>query len=443
MRTSAIARIVMMAILLVGLLFPLMLIYGLVTERTGRRMEATRDISAQWGGAQILAGPILSVDFRTVTATGTDGKVHAMPDRACFLPVALRVDTELIPETRKRGIFEVIVYRARHRISGRFAAPSFSSWRVEPEHVLRSTATMSLGISDPRGITGPIALSWNGREQTFVPGTPDLAVGLAGISSVVPLSDGTSEIPFEISIETNGTHGLRFVPAGNETLVALRSTFPHPSFVGAPLPHERSVSTSGFTAQWNVPYYGRSFPASWSVNTINRDQHRDAIVAAAFGVALARPVDIYQQAERAVKYAVLFIVLTFVTAFLWEIIHGTPVHPVQYVFIGFALCVFYLLLLALSEHIGFDAAYLMAAAANIALIAWYWSWVIRGGARHGLLMGGALTALSAYLYLLLRQEDHALLGGALGLFVMLGLVMYLTRRIDWYTLKIGGDESNP
>ena len=370
-----------------------------------------------------------------------DKKPALVNDRAVFLPVALRVDSEVVPETRRRGIFEVIVYRSRLKLSGHFASPEFSKWRVEAEHVLRATATLSLGISDPRGITGPIALTLNGGTGVFVPGTPEVGVPLRGISATVPLPEAGGELAFDVTIETNGTRELRFLPAGNETFVAMRSSWPHPSFVGAPLPHQRSISKSGFTAEWNVPYYGRSFPTSWSLNTINRDQLHAATDASAFGVALLRPVDIYQQAERAVKYAALFIVLTFVIAFLWEIIHGAPVHPVQYVFIGFALCVFYLLLLALSEHVGFDVAYVVAAAANVGLIAWYWSWVIRGGPRHGLMMAGALSALYGYLYLLLRQEDHALLGGALGLFVMLALVMYLTRRINWYTLTIGREES--
>ena len=152
-----------------------------------------------------------------------------------------------------------------------------------------------------------------------------------------------------------------------------------------------------------------------------------------------QPVDIYHQGERAVKYGVLFIVMTFVIAFLWEVTSGVIVHPVQYLFIGAALCIFYLLLLAVSEHVGFDAAYLVAAAANIALIAWYWTWVSRGGLRNGLVMGGALTALYAYLYLLLRLEDYALAAGALGLFALLACVMYLTRRVDWYHLRVGSD----
>lgn len=249
------------------------------------------------------------------------------------------------------------------------------------------------------------------------------------------------DIPFEITVEVNGTRDLRFTPAGNETLVNLRSPWPHPSFAGAPLPQDRTITGSGFTSTWNVPYYGRSFPALWFVNTVNREQLTQSIAAASFGVALVRPVDIYQQSERAVKYAALFIVMTFVIAFLWEIIHGVLVHPVQYLFVGFALCVFYLLLLALSEHVGFDAAYVTAATANVGLIAWYWNWVIRGGARHGLLMGVVLSALYGYLYLLLRLEDYSLLAGAVGLFVMLAAVMFLTRRIDWYTLRLGREST--
>jgi inner membrane protein len=306
---------------------------------------------------------------------------------------------------------------------------------------VRSTATISVGLSEPRGIVAPLALNWDGHEQKFVPGTPDIAIGVAGISSTVVLPEQERDIPFEITLEVNGTRDLRFTPMGNETMVQLSSPWPHPGFIGAPLPQERRVTSAGFTAAWNVPYYGRSFPASWSVVTINRDQHAQAIANASFGVSLVRPVDIYQQSERAVKYAALFIVMTFVIAFLWEIIHGVPVHPVQYVFIGFALCVFYLLLLAVSEHVGFDRAYVSAATANIALIAWYWTWVIRSGARHGVLMGMVLSALYGYLYLLLRLEDYSLLAGAVGLFVMLAAVMFLTRKIDWYTLRIGREET--
>ena len=439
-RTSAVARIAMMLVLMIGLLVPLMMIFGLVSERAGRRDEATRDVSGQWGGTQMVLGPVLSIEFHTTTI-GPDGKPKVIADRAAFLPAALQVEAEAVPEERSRGLFEVIVYRSRLKLTGRFAAPDFSRWQVRPEDVVRSTATLTVGLTEPRGIAAPLRLQWDGQEQKFVPGTPELAIGLPGISAAVPLPEATREIPFEIGLEINGTRDLRFTPLGNETIVNLSSSWPHPGFVGAPLPQERSITSSGFTARWNVPYYGRSFATSWTVNATNREQLSQALVLASFGVSLVRPVDIYQQSERAVKYAALFIVMTFVIAFLWEIIHGVLVHPVQYVFIGFALCVFYLLLLALSEHIGFDRAYLAAATANIGLIAWYWTWVIRSGARHGVLMGTVLSTLYGYLYLLLRLEDYSLLAGAVGLFVMLAAVMFLTRKIDWYTLRLGRDDA--
>lgn len=435
-RTSAIARIATMAVLMVGLLIPLMMILSLVSERSGRRAEVTREVSAQWGGAQTVVGPVLSVEFQKTTAD-SDGKPKVIVDRAVFTPTALDVQAEALPEARSRGLFEVIVYRSRVKLTGRFAAPDFTRWRVAPDDVLRATATVSVGLSEPRGIATPLTLRWDGQGQRFMPGTPDLAIGVPGISSVVPLPDGTGDIPFEIAFEINGTRDLRFTPAGNETIVRLTSTWPHPGFIGAPLPHERSISADGFSATWTVPYYGRSFPALWSVGTVNREQIATSIAEASFGVALVQPVDIYHQSERAVKYAALFIVMTFVIAFLWEIIHGVLVHPIQYLFVGFALCVFYLLLLALSEHIGFDSAYLVAAVANVGLIAWYWTWVIRSGARHGLLMGAVLSALYGYLFLLLRLEDYSLLAGAIGLFAMLAAVMFLTRRIDWYSLRLG------
>jgi inner membrane protein len=165
------------------------------------------------------------------------------------------------------------------------------------------------------------------------------------------------------------------------------------------------------------------------------DKRQPQAGASAFGVSLLQPVDIYQQAERAVKYAPLFIVLTFVTAFLWEVTGKALVHPIQYLFVGFAMCIFYLLLLSLSEHVGFDRAYAAAAIATVALLSWYWTWVLLGPSK-GAVMCAALVGLYGFLYLLLRLEDYALLAGSLGLFAMLALVMVLTRKVDWYNLRL-------
>ena len=435
MRTSALVRIGLIAVLMAGLLFPMMMIYGLISERAGRRAEAAGEISSQWGGAQTVVGPVLSLAFNNTT-TGNDGRTRTFVDRVCFLPAVLKIEAEAMPEVRRRGLFEVIVYRARLKLTGRFAPLDLSHLPVPSGNVLPGSATLSLGLQDPRGIAGPIALTWDGKEVRFIPGTPELAIGTPGISASIPIPESPRDLWFALSLDANGTRELRFVPAGNDTAVQLVSSWPHPSFVGAPLPKDRQVTAAGFTAAWNVPYYGRSFSPTWVISSTNREAQTGAIGTSSFGVALIRPVDIYQQSDRAVKYAALFIVMTFVVAFLWEIVYGALVHPVQYLVVGCAMCLFYLLLLAFSEHIGFDRAYAVGAAANIALIAWYWNWVIRGG-WHGVLMGIVLSALYGYLYLLLRLEDYALLAGAIGLFLMLAAVMFLTRRIDWYDLKLG------
>jgi len=206
---------------------------------------------------------------------------------------------------------------------------------------------------------------------------------------------------------------------------------PHPSFIGAPLPAFREAGAAGFIGRWNVPYVGRGLPLSWTSVGLDTAGLRTRAESFAIGVSLLQPVDIYQQAERAVKYASLFIVMTFVIFFMWEVVRSRLVHPIQYLFVGFAMCVFYLLLVSISEHIGFDRAYAIAASATTALIAGY-SICVLGGLMEGGLMGLALAVMYGFLYLLLRLEDYALLGGSIALFVMLTLLMYATRRINWY-----------
>src|SRR5262249_45180104 len=191
-----------------------------------------------------------------------------------------------------------------------------------------------------------------------------------------------------------------------------------------------------FTARWSVPYFSRSYPTQWISGTADRQRLKSQADASSFGVSLIQPVDIYQQAERAVKYAALFIVMTFVVFFVWEVVGARLLHPIQYCFVGFALCVFYLLLVSLSEHVGFDAAYVAATAATTVLIALYSAHTL-GGRMAGAAIGSGLIALYGFLYLLLRLEDYALLAGSIGLFAMLALLMYATRRVNWYELRLG------
>jgi inner membrane protein len=437
MRTSPILRLLVMGILLLALNVPLTMMCGVVGERAARRNEVVRAVSGDWGGEQTLAGPVLSIPYR-YTWSDSYGREQSSVEHYHFLPESVEIDGTIEPGERRRTIFTVIVYTARLKMRGRFAAPRFTNLRPAPVAVLWDQAKVSVGVQDPRGIARAMTLNWNGQTQRFEPGSGRVALFANGVQADAPgiKAEQTDPLPFELELEIKGTREVRVVPSGNETIVRLASTWPHPSFVGT-TPDPPRIGAAGFVASWRVPYFGRGFPAEWNGGDKQID---DAITrqasSAAFGVALIQPVDIYVQAERAVKYAALFIVMTFVIAFLWEITGGVLVHPIQYLFVGFTMCVFYLLLLSLAEHRGFDAAYAIAASATIALLSWYWSWVL-GGRKQGFLMCAALTGLYGYLYLLLRLEDYALLAGSVGLFLMLALVMFLTRRIDWYELKLG------
>ncbi|HXI32141.1 MAG TPA: cell envelope integrity protein CreD [Vicinamibacterales bacterium] len=438
MRTSAMARLFVMGALMLGMLIPLQMIQSVVSERTTRRDAAQQEIGSTWGGFQTVGGPVLIVPYRHVR-TDNDGVARTAIQRAFVLPEALDVKGTLQPTVLRRGLFKVVVYRAHLTISGRFVRPDLAAVRPAPSEILWDDAAIAVGISDPRGLATRLTITWMGRESPLEPGAEEVAIFASGLhtraAGIGVLADRAS-IPFTLDLDLNGSRDLRLLPTGSDTSLQLTSPWPHPSFVGAPLPASREIGPNGFTARWTVPYFSRGYPPQWTGSSIDRAQMRVQADASSFGVSLVQPVDIYQQAERAVKYAALFIVMTFVVFFLWEIGRGRLLHPIQYSFVGFAMCVFYLLLVSLSEHLGFDVAYVCASIATTALIAVYSAHVL-GGAAEGAAMGGGLVLLYGFLYLLLRLEDYALLAGSIGLFSMLALLMYATRRVNWYELRLG------
>ena len=441
MRNSAIARLGIMGLLTLGLLVPLTMVHATVSERASRRAEAVRDVSATWGAAQTIGGPVLSVPYVHLWLDG-NGKEQRTAHRVHLLPAALQIKGRMVSERRRRGIFEVVVYRATLEIQGRFVRPGLGFLKTPPERVEWDQATLSVGLSDPRGLTTRAALTWNGRPVPFTAHVADVGLVSSGIQAAVPgladLSAGTG-IPFAFTLQANGTNALHFLPSAEETTVDLTSDWPHPSFSGAPLPHTRTTSDAGFTAQWRTTDLGRAYSQRWTSANLDRSELAKRGDASAFGVVLLQPVDIYQQAERAVKYAVLFIVLTFLVFFLWEVFQATLLHPMQYAFVGFALCLFYLLLVSLSEHVGFDTAYVTSSVAATLLVGGYSRAVLKGTRQAGSVVV-SLSGLYGFLYLLLRLEDYALLAGSLGLFVVLAFVMFITRRMDWYDLRLGSVE---
>jgi inner membrane protein len=436
LRTSVIARLVVMGIILLGLLIPLSMVEAVVSERTGRRNSVASDISSTWGGAQLLAGPMLTVPYEC-TVTENDGRARQVIRRATFLPDGLSVQGSLNPEIRERNLFKVVVYAAQLTLTGRFSSPDLPSVARGPIRPLLSDASLNIGVADPRGVRRA-TLNWNGADRRLEPGITDQGLAVTGLHASVDVTDtssGGGSFPFTISLQLNGSRDFRIVPAGNDTAVRLTSPWPHPGFIGT-LPQTRAVENTGFSAAWDVSYFGRGFPRAWGDALVDREKMRNLASDSAFGVSLIQLVDIYQQADRAVKYAALFIVLTFMVFFLFEVVRARLLHPIQYLFVGFALCIFYLLLISLSEHMGFDAAYSAAAVGITLLISTYSTFVLEG-LREGATVGSCVGLVYGFLYLLLRLEDYALLAGSVGLFSALTLVMLMTRRVNWYELKLG------
>ncbi len=437
LRDSTLFRLMGLGLLALLLLIPVGMVRSLILERQARRDRATQEVAASWGSPQTLGGPVLIVPY-LVHGKDDKGKHVTWTYYAHFLPEVLTVDGRIAPERRNRGIFEVAVYRADLHWKGAFLQPDFSNWRIAPENILWDDARLSIGIPDLRGIRSAVALSWGGRSLQLEPGTGGGGIWDSGLNVRLPelkTAEKGRIYAFAFDLGLNGSQKLEFLPLGKQTRVSLISDWPSPSFAGAFLPDSRRVTGTGFEATWNVSWFGRSYPQQWRSDEMEETKVAD-IYASAFGVELFLPVDSYQKTERSVKYGVLFLLLTFLTFFLYEVFSPFSLHPIQYLMVGSAICLFYLLLLSLSEHLPFGLAYAVGATATVLLIGSYSAAILRGALR-AFLMTGVLAALYGYLYVLLQLEDYALLLGSIGLFLILALVMYLTRKIDWSAARPG------
>lgn len=432
MRESQTFRLVTVGLLVLLLQIPVSMIGGQIYERRERGEDAIQEVSSKWGNEQTIAGPALVVPYTyRWSETNTAGQVIVRnePRHAIFLPDRLETHGSVTTEERKRGIFSVPVYKLDLTVSGRFSRPDFSKLSLEPAAIAWERAHLVAGISDTRAIQQETSVSWGGQPVQFVPGIGGYPGEHAGIHAVVGFADGAESVDFSFPLSLNGSQGVYFTPSGQNTMVRLDSNYPHPSFQGNWLPSKRVVTDQGFEAGWSIPFLGRSFPQAWTAET----KMNAAIAQSRFGVDLVNPVDHYRMAERSVKYASLFILLSFAGVWLFEVRAGVRVHPIQFLMLGGALCLFYLLELALSEHMAFPLAYSLASLSVIGMVAAYGVVVLRGVGR-ALAIGLGVAILYGYLYVLLVNEDYALLIGSIGLFVMLALVMYATRRVDWYAV---------
>jgi inner membrane protein len=408
------------------LLFPLAWLHGLVSERTALREQAIASVARGWGGRQMLSGPILAIP---VTTTTDDG--HTQTSDWYVLPEALNLDVDLTvqDERRKLGVYEVPVYVAKVHATGQFDLAreiAKISARNDSTHVHPDRGRLIIPISDPRGVREVQSAGDPLTQVSFEPGRGfPIAVLTAPLRLDADLVNGKHA--FDVTLEVAGTQSLKFLPLAHASQVQLRGNWPDPGFASGFLPVDRHARDGHFDATWKVLDLNRSFGAHWMEGTVTAGDLEDS----AFGVDLVQPVDLYQQVERAVKYAAVFICLTFLTLFIWEHLTQRPIHPIQYGLMGVALSVFFLLLLALAEHVGFRLAYVLAALALCTLLGVYLAGAM-DSLRSGAAAGGVFGLLYGLLYLLVTSDDYALLAGSLGLFAVLAVAMVLTRKVNWY-----------
>ncbi|MFT7561360.1 MAG: inner membrane protein [Flavobacteriales bacterium] len=443
MHRSMLGKIGILIVVSLMLLIPLMLIEGKVSERKSYLHEVKRAVETSWTGEQTLNAPLLVYPYEQTTdrnvtnqAGYIQGTQPVVEKKYAYISLDdLTVTTHIVSSLRSKGIYSVPVYTAAIELKGELnrskVTVALEAYRQEPGFSGFKRPYLSLAFSDPRGLDGIPKIQLNGRDY--------LAQAGSGFSSIpgginVMLNDETIQekevLSLELSMALRGLQVFKFNPLANNVAFSIEADWPHPEFIGAFLPHHRDISAEGFNATWKVNQFNTGGSAKME-RCANQDCQQ--MFANAFGVNLFESVDVYQQTERAIKYAMLFIIVSFVAFFVFEALKNLRIHPIQYTLVGLSIAIFYLLLIALSEHLPFVLAYSIATSACVALIGFYLRFVLRGWSQS-LGFSAALAALYVMLFVILQMEDFALLTGAVLTFSMLAGLMYSTRQIDWYQL---------
>jgi inner membrane protein len=450
---SVMIKLFSIGFLILVLMIPASWIERLIGERQSRAADVVREVSDKWSGSQTLSGPVLVIPFTKVEMNKRwdNGKqiedVIETKHKAYFLPENFTANGKVKPQVLHRGIFDVAVYESEISMDAQFISPDFTSWSIPDEHVHWNEAFLVNGISDLRGIDAdPIIES---SSKKFV-AEPSSNIGIQSNQFVanqvldevqpkdtqnIPLTSGIV-VPlnwksredftnrFTVRLSLKGSESLYFVPVGKSTQVNLTGPWSSPSFEGKLLPAERSIDDTGFSAMWKVLSFNRPFSQKW----IDNEQ---SLGGSEFGVRLLIPADQYQKSTRTAKYDELIIILAFTALFLVEITSKIKIHPFQYILIGVALIVYYTLLLSLSEHVGYNAAYAISSMATVTLVSVYASTFLRRR-QISLLFTGLMTFFYVFIYVIIQAEDFSLLIGSVGLFLIIGILMYFSRNIKWY-----------
>lgn len=441
MNVSLTKKMFLLLVLALLMWVPLLMIENTVSERAGRRDSVQQEVADSLAGEQQILGPLLEVPYTylvnetVVVGNGKEAheenRIVKHADTLQVMPRNLVVTTTLTPVILERGIFRAVTYQSDTVLEGEFHFPA----RL-PEHAreaLWGEANLALGVQDVRGLSTRPTLDWNQISYPFQPGI-DNGPAETGVHAPLGLISTDPDKPqhFSIHLTLRGTKRFYVLPMAQQFQFDLKSEWPHPSFIGNFLPETRSITDKGFTASWRLTDFATHARQMESCNG-DGGTCGSYLSSDRFGVALIDPVDNYLQAERAVKYGFLFIILTFSAVFLTETLRRQAVHPIQYLLTGVALALFFLLVLAFSEHVSFAMAYVIASVACVSLNGFYLGFAL-AHRMAGISAGGLLAVLYGVMYQLLLSEDAALLLGSSLLFGLLAIAMFITRRVDWYAL---------
>lgn len=444
---SVMVKLVSIGFLVLILLIPSAWIQELIREREERAGQVMEEVASKWSGSQMVSGPVLVVPFRKYepSRTATAPETVTRQD-AFFLPEQLSVEGTLEPTVLHRGIFDAIVYTSSLGFTSRFAQPDFASLGIPDEDVLWKEAYIAVGITELRGISEDPVIKIGGIATEADPSgdiglslpkplkndeKPNSSYSNFSTTGIVVRPKWNSASDFKddvnLSLSLKGGSTLAFVPTGKTTNVKISGPWKDPSFNGSFLPENRQVSDTGFSAEWKVNHFNRTFSQQWT----GADQQ---LTGSDFGVELLVPVDQYQKSVRTAKYGAMIILFTFVAMFMVEITRKIRIHPFQYILIGAALTIYYTLLISISEHFGYNVSYIISSVATIALITLYAQSFMQSWKLSSLL-AGILALFYAFIFIIIREQDYALLLGSVGLFITLGLLMFFSRNIDWYRAR--------
>lgn len=430
---SILVKLFFIAFLALVLLIPSVWVQGLITERSARQDEIIQDVSDKWSGSQLIQGPVLMIPYKVrVNEADLNHKttVREYTENLYVLPEVLKIKSAIQSQTLHRGIFDVGVYNTGISITGNFNKADLTKLQIDSNLMMLDKARLLFGVSDLKGLKSTPVVQVQNQRLNAEPVLNDGHLLDNGLQVTVNLAGNKSNtIPFNFNLDLKGSQELDFVHTGKTTEVEVSGNWPSPSFDGRYLPDNRQINNKGFAANWHMLYYNRPFPQQWTGNDtlLNKLKNQKSAI---FGVKLHIQVDEYQKTMRTSKYSILIIVLTFVSLFLLEVVQKQKVHVFNYALIGAAMIVFYTLLLSFSEQVGYNFAYLIAAIATIALISWFISALLSNAKAAGL-FAVILTIFYGLIFIIIQLEDLALLVGSIALFVIIAVLMYFSKKINW------------